>query len=66
MTKSLPKEVSNFATDQITFVASKQSTLDFENYLSQNKKPALQKVSQFVNFKYRRLTGFFETLLNTN
>ena len=39
---------------------------DIENYLTQTKKSPLKTVSEFLDFKARRLTGFMETLLNTN
>jgi len=60
-------QVENIGDEKsIYFIPSKQVTADLTNFLSQNKKPTLQKLTQFFDFKYRRLTGFFEILLNTN
>lgn len=56
----------NFNTKKINFVPAKNSELDLSIYLSQNQKPILPKIAQFFTFKYRRLKGFVEIVLNTN
>ena len=50
----------------INFVSSTNSSRDVENYYTQPQKSSLQKLSQFFNFKFRRLGGFIEVVLNTN
>jgi hypothetical protein len=49
-----------------TFTPSKSATLDVVTYNNQPKKNSFTKVSQFFDFKYRRLSGFLEVLLNSN
>jgi hypothetical protein len=51
---------------KITIVPTKQSTVDVNNYSQQNKKSSFKNLAQFFEFKYRRLSGFMELLLNTN
>lgn len=55
-----------FNLQTLNLVPSTESMLDLNNYLSQPKAPPLQRVTQFFGFKYRRLSGFLEALLNTN
>jgi len=59
---------NNFLWDfkTLNFVSPKRSTIDMEQYSTQSKHFSLRKVTQFFSFKYRRLSGFFGLLLNTN
>jgi hypothetical protein len=56
----------NFNPKSLKIIPSKQAMEDIENYLTQTKKSPLKTVSEFLDFKARRLTGFMETLSNTN
>ena len=50
----------------ISFIPSKQAGRELTEYTEQNKKSIQVRCKQFIDFKYRRLVGFFEILLNTN
>lgn len=56
----------DFNLQTTSIIPAKQSILDVDNYFQHNKKSPLKKISQFFDFKYRRLSGFIEILLNTN
>jgi len=60
------KAIGGVNLHTVTLVPSNQSMVDLNNYLSQPKVSPLRKVTQFFGFKYRRLSGFLELLLNTN
>ena len=55
-----------FGIKNICFVPTRKSESDLEAYLLQKRKPFLSRAMQFFNFKYRRLKGFTEVVLNTN
>lgn len=63
---ALVKQKMGVDVGKITFVPSKQAALDIDGYLKQNKKSPIQIGQQFFDFKYKRLVGFLETLINTN
>jgi len=54
-----------FGTRKINMVPAKQSRKDVDLYLQQDKNSSLGKIANFFEFKYRRLLGFVEVLLNT-
>jgi len=64
--KIVTNENSNHNFTTIKFIPSNQAANDLDIYSKQSSKPVLQNLVQFVAFKYRRLSGFMEILLNTN
>ena len=66
LNSNMEKQNCGFDFKTVNFVPTKQDKLEIETYFEQNKRPALRKIVQFFNFKYRRLNGFFGVLLNTN
>lgn len=54
-----------FNSNNLMVIPSNSSVLEDANF-NQIKKSPLSKVRTFVDFKWRRLSGFFETLLNAN
>jgi hypothetical protein len=63
---SPPEQNLGFNFKTIQLISSRQSMLDLENFAQRNYKSPVQKASQFLDFKYRRLKGFVGVLLNTN
>ena len=57
---------SVFDAKKLNFIPASQSTVDVNTYFDQTHKSPVKRVFQFIDFKYRRLTGFMEVLLNTN
>ena len=55
----------DFGTRKINLIPAKQACKDVETYLQHEKISSLRKVKNFFEFKYRRLLGFVEILLNT-
>ena len=53
-------------TDQPYIIPPKQTRLEVDEHYSQTRKPLIRKCQQFFDFKYRRLMGFIDILLNTN
>lgn len=47
-------------------VPSKEGFKDVSQYYNQKQQLPTKKILQFLNFKYRRLNGFIESILNTN
>jgi len=54
---------NKFDFKTLHMIPPKYSTFDMDEYKA---KSMSQKVIQFINFKYRRLSGFVELLLNAN
>ena len=56
----------NVMMQNIRFVPSSLANRELNKYTQQNRKSIQASCKQFIGFKYRRLLGFFEILLNTN